>query len=51
MREFKDLPAAAQRYVERLSELVDCEIGIVSTGPERNHTILRGRSASARWFE
>jgi adenylosuccinate synthase len=50
-RDFKDLPEAAQRYVERLSELVDCEIGIVSTGPERNHTILRGRSASARWFE
>jgi adenylosuccinate synthase len=49
-REFAELPKAAQRYIERLSELVGCEIGIVSTGPDRAQTIIRGRSALASWF-
>jgi len=51
VRDFSMLPAAAQRYVTRLSELVGCEIGIVSTGPERNATILRSQSAVASWFD
>jgi adenylosuccinate synthase len=50
-RDFRDLPAAAQRYVERLGELAGCEIGIVSTGPDRVETIIRGRSSVALWFE
>ncbi len=45
------LPAAARRYVERLSELVGCEIGIVSTGPERSQTLFRRKSAITNWFE
>ena len=45
------LPAAARRYVDRLSELCGVEIGIVSTGPDRDHTILRAQSALAGWFE
>ncbi len=51
VRAFSDLPAAARRYVERLSELVGVEIGIVSTGPDRNDTILRPQSATASWFD
>jgi len=50
IRDFGRLPKAAQRYVERLSELVDGEIGIVSTGPEREETILRPQSAVGAWF-
>jgi adenylosuccinate synthase len=50
VREFAQLPPAAQRYVDRLAELVGAEIGIVSTGPERSQTIVRGRSAVASWF-
>lgn len=34
------LPAAAQRYLKRLSELVGAPIDIVSTGPDRDETIL-----------
>jgi adenylosuccinate synthase len=34
------LPAAARRYLERLSELVDAPIDMVSTGPDRDETIL-----------
>jgi adenylosuccinate synthase len=50
-RDFNMLPEAAQRYVARLSELCGCEIGIVSTGPEREDTILRPQSAVASWFD
>ena len=50
-RDQASLPEAARRYVDRLSELVGCEIGIVSTGSERAETILRPSSPAAAWFE
>jgi adenylosuccinate synthase len=50
VRDFAALPPAAQKYVERLSELVGGEIGMISTGPDRVETILRGKSAIASWF-
>ena len=34
------LPVAAQRYLQRLSELVGAPIDMVSTGPDRDETIL-----------
>jgi adenylosuccinate synthase len=49
-RDFADLPKAAQAYVERLSELAGCEIGIVSTGPDRADTMVRAKSAVSSWF-
>ena len=49
-RDFGDLPEAARRYVDRLSELSRCEIGIVSTGPDRADTIVRTRGAVSSWF-
>jgi adenylosuccinate synthase len=51
IREYKLLPEAARRYLERLSEVVACEIGIVSTGPDRLETVFRGSSRIAAWFE
>jgi adenylosuccinate synthase len=51
LRTFSELPENARRYVERLGELVGAEIGVVSTGPDREQTIVRGESALARWFE
>jgi adenylosuccinate synthase len=51
VREWTALPEKARCYVERLSELVGAEIGLVSTGPDREHTITRGRSALASWFD
>jgi len=50
VRSYAGLPQAARRYVERLAELVGCEIGIVSTGAERHDTIFRAQSAIASWF-
>ena len=35
------LPAAARRYLERLSEVVGAPIDMISTGPDRDETILR----------
>ena len=37
---WEDLPASAQKYLQRLSEVAGCPIALVSTGPDRNQTIL-----------
>ena len=39
-RSWKDLPAAAIKYVKRLEELTGAPAAMVSTSPERNDTIL-----------
>jgi len=38
---FDALPAAARRYVDLLEEKTGVEVGCVSTGPERNETLVR----------
>ena len=38
--DYAKLPAAARRYLERLQELVGVPIDIVSTGPDRDQTIV-----------
>jgi adenylosuccinate synthase len=40
IRDYADLPQNCRRYIERLSEVIDTRIGIVSVGPERERTIL-----------
>jgi adenylosuccinate synthase len=40
VRRYEDLPAAAKDYLERLSDLLKTEIAVVSTGPDRNETII-----------
>lgn len=40
IRQWKDLPAQAQRYLERLAEVVGAPIAMVSTSPDRDDTIL-----------
>ena len=37
---WEDLPESAQKYLSRLSEVAGCPIALVSTGPDRNQTIL-----------
>ncbi len=39
-KSFADLPAAARAYLRRLAALTDVPIAIVSTGPDRDETIL-----------
>jgi adenylosuccinate synthase len=47
VRRFEDLPANAQRYIERLEEVSGVRAAIVSTGSERDDTIVR--SELVRW--
>lgn len=37
---YEDLPVNAKNYLQRLGELVDARIDVVSTGPERESTII-----------
>jgi adenylosuccinate synthase len=49
MRQWDELPANARRYLERLAEVLGVPIDLVSTGPDREQTILlRHPFASAR---
>ncbi|MDQ7990520.1 MAG: adenylosuccinate synthase [Candidatus Dactylopiibacterium sp.] len=41
VKRWEDLPPAAQAYLKRLEEVCEVPIAIVSTGPERDETILR----------
>lgn len=41
VRNFERLPAAAQRYLKRMEEVCDVPIDMVSTGPDREETIVR----------
>ena len=41
IRRFADLPAAAKRYIARLEEVTGVPVAVVSTGSERNDTIIR----------
>jgi adenylosuccinate synthase len=40
VRDFASLPGNAQRYLKRVEELTRVPIAMVSTGAERNDTIL-----------
>ena len=41
VRRFEDLPEAARRYIARLEEVSGVRVALVSTGSERDDTILR----------
>ncbi|MDD3760998.1 MAG: adenylosuccinate synthase [Acidithiobacillus sp.] len=41
VQRWQDLPQNARSYLEALAELVERPLAIVSTGPDRAHTILR----------
>jgi adenylosuccinate synthase len=49
--EFDRLPAEARRYIARLEETSGVPAAIVSTGSERDHTIIREPSVASAWFE
>jgi adenylosuccinate synthase len=47
---YEQLPAKAQAYLKFLEERVGVEIGCISTGPERNQTIIRAGSRFEEFF-
>lgn len=48
---FEDLPEKAQEYVRFLSDSIGVEIGLISTGPERDQTIILPESVMEGWFK
>ncbi len=40
-RDFNELPASAKKYIERIEQLTETKVGIISTSPEREDTIIR----------
>ncbi len=47
----EDLPTRAREYVEFLSNAIGVEIGLISTGPERDQTIILRDSVMESWFK
>jgi adenylosuccinate synthase len=47
---FEDLPEKARNYVKFLSDSIGVEIGLISTGPERDQTIVLKDSVMETWF-
>ena len=37
---YEELPENAQKYLERMSELLEVPVDIISTGPDRDHTMI-----------
>ena len=49
-REVKDLPVAARDYLNFISDALQVEIGMISTGPERDATIVPRGTKLASWL-
>jgi adenylosuccinate synthase len=49
-RRFGDLPQRARDYVQALEEVSGAPAAIISTGSDRDDTILRDESVVSRWF-
>jgi adenylosuccinate synthase len=49
-RNESDLPAKARRYLERLEELIGIPFCLISTGAQRDETILCEDSPLLRWY-
>jgi adenylosuccinate synthase len=40
LRSLDELPGAARDYLRRIEEIVGVPVDMISTGPDRNHTIV-----------
>jgi adenylosuccinate synthase len=49
-RKTEDLPRNARRYVDRIADLVGCEVGLVSVGADREQTVLPAGSRFREWL-
>ncbi|HUK91954.1 MAG TPA: adenylosuccinate synthase [Blastocatellia bacterium] len=47
---YDHLPANAKHYVKRIEELVGAPVALISSGPEREETIIRDESAVSNWM-
>ena len=51
VRQESDLPANARAYIARLEELSGAPAAIISTGSDRNDTIVRTSGLASRWLK
>ena len=49
-RRYDDLPREAKHYISRLEEVSGLPVAIISTGSERDDTIIRAESKAAAWL-
>jgi adenylosuccinate synthase len=47
---FEELPEPAKDYIHRIEELCGAPVAMVSTGPDRDETILRAGSVISEWM-
>ena len=50
IRDVSDLPVAARDYLNFISDQLQVEIGMISTGPERDATIVPRGTKLAAWL-
>ncbi len=50
LRDYEALPTKARAYLDRLSELIGVGFGLVSTGAEREDTIVVPDAVTTEWF-
>lgn len=50
IRKFEDLPLEAKDYLNRLSDIIEIDFSIISTGPGRDETIIKDNSIVHKWF-
>jgi len=50
VKNFKDLPLQAQRYIEKIEALLGVPVSMISVGPERNQIIIRDKSLKKKLF-
>jgi adenylosuccinate synthase len=51
IQNIEDLPVLARDYLDRVSDLVQAEISVVSTGPDRTETIITSPDSRLnRWI-
>jgi hypothetical protein len=50
VRSYDELPAEARAYVTRLEALTGVPVGIISTGSDRDETIVRETSVVGQWL-
>lgn len=51
VRTIDEMPPNARRYMDRISDLVGCEIGLVSVGPDRTQTIVGPGGRFQEWLD
>jgi adenylosuccinate synthase len=49
-RSFEDLPPRAQEYIRTIEDAIECDIDLISVGPEPEKTVMRDVSKLAAWL-